>query len=128
MLKKNQPTGNPYIRLGKMPAAAARALKIKPYEIYVSDNNLRHIQKAHGVELSKLGVTPLAFVKMIVGSYNQIRKGTGDSYWLIIYSEDYPAAAAIQVNYSLKRGFIEIKTAAPMRTTEIDKKTLLWSK
>lgn len=128
MLKKNQPTGNPYIRLGKMPVAAARALKIKPCDIYVSDNNLRHIERAHSCELQKLGIPAELFVKLIAKDFNQIREGSKGSYLLIILNPNSSSVAAIEINYSLKREFVEIKTAIPMRMTEIVKHKLLWSK
>ncbi|MDD3687836.1 MAG: hypothetical protein PHE56_13875 [Bacteroidales bacterium] len=119
---------NNFIVLGKFKRIRTNDRKItfSGAEIKVSENNLRHIQNKHKKELSELGLSAIELVSFIVANFNQIRKGTNESYWLVVYGEDKPKAAAIELNYSIKKEFWEIKTAIPMRIDMVNKKTLLW--
>lgn len=104
----------------------ARQAHIKSSDIYVSNNYLTHISNTHAVELAKLGIAAKDFVSLICKDFNQIRKGSDDSYLLVIYNSKLPLVAAISLNYSVKKGFWEIKTAEPRRCSTIKKSVLIW--
>ncbi len=74
----------------------------------------------------QLGIEALAYVRIIVSNFNQIRKGTGNSLLLIMCSDEMSHIAAIEMNYSTKDGFWEVKTAQPRLKTKVEKKELLW--
>lgn len=81
---------------------------------------------AKKIENSVPKLTAFELVTFIVANFNQIRKGENESYWLVIFGKDKPKVAAVELNYSLKQEFWEIKTAIPMRIIAVKKKTLLW--
>ena len=76
--------------------------------------------------MGKLGLSALDFVKLICANFNEIRKGTGNSYLLVILNKKLAFVAAIDLNYSIKKGFWEAKTAEPRRVTAVLKKALIW--
>lgn len=117
----------PYIRVGRVNCTIARKAHIKAADIYISSNYLTHITNKHGNELAGLGFDALTFVKAVCQNFNQIRKGSGDSYLLVVYNEEMSQVAAIRLNYALKKGFWEIKTAEPRNGAAVRRKTLIWS-
>lgn len=118
---------HPYIKVGKISKSVAKEAKIKHGDIYISKNYLRHIEINHHEELLKLGIASLTFVKAIIGNFNQIRKGTGNSYLLVIHEERISKVAAIELNLSLDE-FWEVKTAAPRGTAALSRKELVWER
>lgn len=70
----------------------------------------------------------LSFVCMVCRQFNQIRKGSGSSLLLVVYDEHLSKVAAIDLNYSLKEGFWEIKTAEPRDGSTVRKKALIWAR
>ena len=77
--------------------------------LYISQNHLRHISTKHGIELEKIGLSSMGLVKFIFDNFNQIRKGSGESYLLVVYDDKLSNVAAIQLNYSLKKSFGKLK-------------------
>lgn len=118
---------HPYVKVGRLKMNVAKAAHLKSADIYVSQNYLKHIHLRHHVELTKIGFTPLDFVTHICSKYNQIRVGSENSYLLVLYNEQLPYVASISLNYSLKKGFWEIKTAEPRRCSTIQKRALIWT-
>ncbi len=127
MSKRINKIAQNYQQVGKLPLKVARDLDIKQRNIYISDNNMLHIQKWHKKELEQLGISAKDFVNLVVHLFNQVRKGSGTSLLLVVYNVELHYVAAIDLNYSLKNDFWEIKTAQPRRTKEVEKQTLLWS-
>lgn len=118
---------HPYIKVGRLKATIARAAHLQCADIYVSENYLKHIQLQHGKELQLLGIAPVNFVSLICSSFNEIRKGTDESVLLIMVNQNLTYVAGICLNFSVKEGFWEIKTAQPRRLKTIKNKALLWS-
>lgn len=104
----------------------ARAAHIKAADIYVSQNQLRHIERRHGKEIGSCGLSALGFVENVCKKFNQIRIGSDSSLLLVVYMDRLSRVAAITLNYSLKDGFWEIKTAEPRESSAVMKKTLIW--
>ncbi len=119
---------NPYIKVGRLKATVARQAHLKCADIYVSENQIKHITIRHKVELEQLGLSAEVYVKTIIENFTQIRQGAGESVLLVVYDDanEQHHTAAISLNYSLKKGFWEIKTAQPRRTEEILKKKKIW--
>jgi len=124
--KKSTDIGPPYHKIGRLNKTVADKIKVKAADIYITDNQIKHIQDVHRVELGQLGISAIDFVKIVVRSFNQVRKGSNNSLLLIIFNENYHKTAAVSLNFALKKEFWEVKTAQPRRTTEINKKVLLW--
>ena len=118
---------NPYIKVGRLKDTVARQAHLKCADIYVSENYLKHIQLQHGDELQALGIAPLDFVSLICDNFNEIRQGAGNSVLIVMYNSSLAYVAGIALNYSLEKGFWEIKTAEPRRLRTIQKKALIWS-
>lgn len=115
-------------KVGRLRMTIARAIGRRCADIYISDNHLKHIANAHSKELAQLGIGALENVKLVTASYNQIRQGSGTSLLLVIYSEEHHHTAAIDLNYSTKKGVWGMKTAQPRRNRDIDNRKLLWKK
>ena len=97
-------------------------------DIYISRNQIDHINKRHGKELEQVGLSWDIYVQTILDNFNQIRQGSGKSILLVIYKEGDTAhnTAAISMNYSLEKGFWELKTAEPRSTKDIEKRKKIW--
>jgi len=116
----------PYIKVGRLRRNIAAAVHVAAADIYVSRNYLKHIEDTHGQELHGVGMDALTFVKTVCNNFNQIRRGSGTSLLLVVYDEKLSKVAAIDLNYSLKDKFWEIKTAEPRRRSAVSKSALLW--
>ncbi len=117
----------PYTKVGRLKSTIARQAHLKCADIYVSENYLAHIQLQHGDELKSLGIAPFDFLKLISENFNEIRQGSGDSVLLVMYNKSLSYVAGIALNYSVKDGFWEVKTAEPRRLRTIQKKAQIWS-
>lgn len=120
--------GKPYIKVGRIKYSVANKSHLKCADIYVSKNYLRHIAIGHKTELERVGISALDFIKLVANNYNQIRKGSGDSYMLVIYhkNENIHYTACISINFSLENEFWEVKTAQPRDTKDIEKRERIW--
>lgn len=127
-LRKNQSYDPAYLLLGCIDNKTSKESGLKSGEIKISDNYLKHIKNDHWKELEYFGFKAEDFVRFIVENFNQIREGTGNSYLLVVYDKKYPKVAAIELNYSLKKEFWEIKTAEPRRIESVEKRKLLYEK
>ena len=69
-------------------------------------------------------------MKLIAAQLNRIYVETGDSYLLVVYPHDGPLThvAAIQANYSVKKGFWEVVTAQPRAKGGLRPAALKWEK
>lgn len=118
----------PFLKVGRLKKSIADKAHIKSADIYVTEDHLRHIYNYHGKELSTMGFSAMDFVKTIVSNFNQIRIGSGNSYLLVIYDEKSSVqhTAAISINYIVKKGIWEVKTAQPRSVQSIKKKKRIW--
>ena len=114
------------IKVGRLKLTIARKINKKCADIYLTPNYLKHIERRHKIELEKVGFTAVDFVKAVVKSYNQIRKGSGDSILLVIFNGDLNYTAGIDL--CLSGDHWEVKTAEPRKTEDIIKRKLLWEK
>ena len=114
------------IKVGRLKLTIARKINKKCADIYLTPNYLKHIERRHKTELEKVGFTAVDFVKAVVKSYNQIRKGSGDSILLVIFNGDLNYTAGIDL--CLSGDHWEVKTAEPRKTEDIIKRKLLWEK
>ena len=114
------------IKVGRLKMTIARKINKKCADIYLTPNYLKHIERRHKTELGKVGFTAVDFVKAVVKSYNQIRKGSSDSILLVIFNGDLNYTAGIDL--CLSGDHWEVKTAEPRKTEDIIKRKLLWEK
>lgn len=123
---EKQEINHPYIKVGRISMTVAKNAGIRCADIYISKNQITHIWNKHSKELEAIGFSSVDFVSSICKNFNQIRIGSGTSLLLVIYNEKLPYVAAIDINYSLKKEFWEIKTAEPRRVSKVDKRPLIW--
>ena len=119
---------NPYIKVGRLKATVARQAHLKCADIYVSENEIKHIENKHSVELEQLGLSADVYVKTIINNFNEIREGANGSILLVIFEKDneFHNTAALTLNYSIEEGFWEVKTAQPRNTKNLLKKKKIW--
>lgn len=119
---------HPYIKVGRIKSTIAQDAHIKCADIYISENQIKHISARHNLELQQLGMTVEQYIKYIIDNYNQIRKGAGDSILLVVFnnSNNKHDSAAMALNYSIEKEFWEIKTAQPRKTDDILKRKKIW--
>lgn len=94
--------------------------------VWISEKTTKHIAEKHRRELAQLGVSAMDYVSMIASRYNMILQGSGNSLLLVVYRGESNDVAAIDLNYSTKKGFWEVKTGQPRRYEEIVKRKKLW--
>ncbi len=81
-MAKQSKSPNDYTKVGRITMTVARAAHIKAADIYVSPNQLRHIERRHGKEIGSCGLSALGFVENVCKRFNQIRMGS-DCHFLI---------------------------------------------
>ena len=118
---------HPYRKAGRLNWTISKYAHIKAADIYISENQLYHIQNKHKKELEALGIDAITFVTMVCKSFNQIRKGSENSILLVIFDSKLSYVIAISLNYSIEKEFWEIKTAEPRRRKAIEKSALIWT-
>ena len=118
---------NNYQKVGRLRMPVAKAIHRKAANIYVDDNHLRHITNTHSLEFEALGLDAITFVTLVVNGFNRIYKGSGKSLLLVIYNGK-PKVTAIELNFALKKGFYEVKTATVMRKAFLNEDKHLWTK
>jgi hypothetical protein len=102
-------------RVGRINKRVADKAHIKCADVYIHDNNIKHIMVKHKKELEQIGLDALVFVTTIVQNFTDIRKGSGDSY-LLIFSGEYNQyhSVAIELKFIKRYDFWEVKTAFPI--------------
>lgn len=117
-----------YVKVGRIRKGVADEAGIKCADVYITRFYIKHIEQRHGAELSSLGVTPIDFVKMILVNYNRIYAGSDDSIILVVYNNktNLHSAAALKLNYIVKKGIWEIKTAQPRSTRDLERRKRIW--
>ncbi len=116
-----------YATIGRLSMTIAKAMRRKSASIRMHRNYLKHIEINHKVELSSIGFDAETFVTLVVKNFNQIRVGSGNSLLLIIYNGK-PKVTAIELAYSPKSTFYEVKTATIMSKERLKNKAVLWVK
>ncbi len=96
--------------------------------VWISEKTTKHIAEKHRRELAQLGVSAMDYVSMIASRYNMILQGSGNSLLLVVYRGESNDVAAIDLNYSLKNEFWEVKTAEPRRCSTVLKSALIWGR
>ena len=119
---------HPYTKFGRIKSTIAQKAHIKCADIYISENQIKHIYARHKTELAQIGMTVESYIYFILNNYNQIRKGSGESILLVVYDDnnDRHNTAALALNYSIEKEFWEIKTAQPRKTEDILKREKIW--
>jgi hypothetical protein len=116
-----------YQKVGRLRQPVAKAIRRKAANIYINDNHLRHILNRHAEELASVGLDPITLVCLVVNNFNRIYKGKGQSLLLTIYNGK-PKVTAIELNFAIRKGFYEVKTATITRKTYLKDEDLLWQK
>ena len=121
---------NRYIKVGRvrMNSWASKCLAVRDIVIY--ETELVHINNKHGKELQTVGLTAYDFVKFIVDSYNEIYKGSGNSYLLVVQRNTISDMAAIELHKECVRNkeVYKINTATPVKKVRLYSKKLLCTK
>lgn len=115
-----------YRKIGRLKQPIAKKIGVRCADIYVDEKHILHIAERHKKELLTLGIDAESYIRTIVESFNQVRQGSGNSLLLVIFNDNLSHVAGIDLNYSVKKGFWEVKTAQPRRSSEITKKKVLW--
>ena len=112
---------NRYIKVGRvrMNSWASKYLAVRDIIIY--ETELVHINNKHGKELRTIGMTAYDFVKFIVDSYNEIYKGSGNSYLLVVRRLHISDMAAIELHKECLRNkeVYKISTATPIKEKQL---------
>lgn len=123
---------DPYIRVGTISRQVAKIAGIKSADIYISRNQIAHVERRHSTEYKQAGLDLLTYVRAICRDYNQIRE-TGkaadrvkEAVLLVVKKERLHDVAVIELNYSQEHHFWEIKTAEPRRNSAVIKLALKW--
>lgn len=114
------------IKVGRIRYNSWATKTLSAADIYIFESELVHITKRHSKELGTIGMTSIDFVKFITSNYNEIRKGSGDSFWLVVRRNKTSNFAAIELTEISKRNNIYIvKSASPVNSKQLEKKELL---
>jgi len=116
-----------YEKVGRLRQSIANSIGRKAADIYIDHNHLRHIIKKHEDDLAEFGFTPKMFVEVVVGNFNRIYKAKRQALYLVIHNGKQKVVI-IEMNYALKKGFYEVKTATVTRKDYFKDKVLLWEK
>ncbi len=114
-------------KVGRITQPIARIIRRKSANIYLTDNYIRHIFNNHAEQIEALGYTPKEFVILVMKDFNRIYKGNGNSLLLVKWNGS-PKVVAIELNYSLKNKFYEVKTAQIRAKNSFNSKALMWEK
>ncbi len=117
-----------YVKVGRIRKGVADEAGIKCADVYIAKHYIRHIMQKHGVEFNSLGISSIDFVKIVLCNYNRIYSGSDSSIILVIYNESAKLhyAAALTLNYIVKKGFWEIRTAQPRSTRDLERRKRIW--
>jgi hypothetical protein len=116
-----------YTKVGRLRKPIADQIRRKSADIFIDENHLVHIFNRHRLELEQVGLEPKMFVNLVVNNFNRIYKGKGTSILLVLWNGN-PKVTAIEMNYALKNGFYEVRTATVMRKEFFNDNALLWTK
>ena len=73
-LSKNTPAiRDPFIRVGTINKAVAKAAKIQAADIYINRNYRAHIRNRHAAEYEQAGLDVVTYARTICQNFNQIR-------------------------------------------------------
>lgn len=112
---------NRYIKVGRvrMSSWASKCLAVRDIIIY--ETELVHINNKHGKELRTVGMTAYDFVKFIIESYNEIYKGSGNNYLLVVRRSHVSDMAAIELHKEClyNREVYKINTATPIKEKQL---------
>ena len=110
-----------------MNSWAAKCLAVRDIIIY--ETELVHIAHRHGNELEAIGMTAFDFAKFIVDNYNEIYKGTGNSFLLAVRREHISDVAAIELHRECVHGkeVYKINTATPIKEKQLCLKKMLFA-
>ena len=114
-------------KVGRLRKPVADAIGREAADIYIDQNHLRHIFNKHQEDLAQLGLTPKMFVDLVVKGFNQIYKAKRQALYLVMQNGKLNVVV-IEMNYALKKGFYEVKTATVIRKDFFNSKELLWEK
>lgn len=109
----------------KMNSWATKILSAADIVIY--ETELVHIYNRHKKELCSVGMDAFDFVKFIVTNYNEIYRGTGNTFRLVVRRKHTSDMAAIELHKITVNSadVYKINTATPMGTKKLCEKDLL---
>ncbi len=114
------------LKVGRIAHNSWATSKLKAADICIYESALVHIIKRHSTELSRLGITPLDFVKFIVSSFNEIYQGPDYTKLLVVKRTNISNFAAIELSH--ENSIYKIKTAALINNKQLSNKKLLCAK
>jgi len=97
-----------YKKIGRLRKPIAEAIGKVPADIYIDDNHIKHIFEQHKNELTKLGLTPLMFVDLVIDKFNRIYKQDSRQSFFLVHWNCLPKVTVIELNFALKIGFYEV--------------------
>lgn len=116
-----------YYKIGRIKMLVARAAHIQSADIYVNATALRHIYAMHGMELEKLGYSPLQYVKYVAAEFNQLWQAKNGRVLVVVKTNKADSMVMELVKVSNKdKGRWEICTACRRNHEYFKNKKLLW--
>lgn len=119
-----------YVKVGRIRKGVADEAGIKCADVYIDESHLEHIKEKHQSELKALGISAKLLVEIVLDNYNRIYQGSGKSILLVCFDEKVKShlTAALTLNYIVKKGFWEVRTAQPRSSDNFKKKKEIWKK
>lgn len=113
-----------YEWVGRIRKGVADEAGIKFADVFIDESHLEHIKEKHQSELKALGISARFLVEIVLDNYNRIYQGSGKSILWVCFDEKVKShlTAALTLNYIVKKGFGEVRTAQPRSSDNLKKK------
>jgi len=119
----------PFYCIGHIGKQTAAAANITSAGIFVTNEVMAHIDARHHRELAALGKTPEELVAYVLANYKEIRRGSGDSYLLVVPVRPAKVAAiGLEIRLSGLYGFWLVKSAFPLHDKRLSRYPLVYKK
>lgn len=118
------------LKVGRIKMTVARAAHIQCADIIVSETALKHIYARHGMELERLGYTPLQYVKYVATQFNQIWEEGREKIIISINADTHKNCMVIELKKIQRndKGVWIVLTAFYGKKEYFEKKKMLWQK
>lgn len=115
------------IKVGRIRQNSWAHEKLKAADIYIDETELVHINNRHGKEIASFHHTPLSFVIHVITNFNEIYESSEpDCFVLVVKQQLFSNQAVIQLSFDGTQ--YKVKTAAPLRTKQLQNRKLLCAK
>lgn len=119
-----------YHKIGRIRMPIAKAAHIQCADIFVSETALKHIYARHGMELEKIGYSPLQFVKHVSANFTEIWADGTNKAIIAINTTHHKKCMVIELVRikSKDKGTWKVLTAFYSKKEYFNNKKMLWQK